>query len=46
MHTCSCPRKPEEGAGSSEAGVVGKFEPPDTGARNLTGVFHKSDKYL
>lgn len=40
------PKKPEEGAGSSEAGVAGKFELPDMGARNLTGAFHKSHKYL
>lgn len=40
-----CPRKPEEGIGSTGGGVTGGFELPNVGAGNQTPGFCKNSKY-
>lgn len=38
VHECRCPRRPEDGIRLPGVGVIGSFELPNVGARNLLGI--------
>lgn len=46
MCECGCPWNPEEGIGSSGAGVKGKCELWDTGAENPTQVLQRNASHF